>query len=72
MTERTNNSTTVRYEFDDQFWSGTVEGKFVHLQFGKIGTKGHKASREFPSVKAAIEFLEMRLKDKIEEGFRIA
>ena len=71
MTERAN-STTIRYEFNGRFWFGTVEGKFVHLQFGKIGTRGHKASREFPSAKAAIEFLEMRLKEKIDDGFRIA
>ena len=71
MTERAN-STTIRYEFNGQFWFGIVEGKFVHLQFGKIGTRGHKASREFPSAKAAIEFLEMRLKEKIDDGFRIA
>ncbi|MHA1481226.1 MAG: WGR domain-containing protein [Candidatus Thorarchaeota archaeon] len=72
MTEEANNATSIRYEFNDQFWQGVVERKFVHLHFGKIGTSGHKATREFPSAKAAIEFLEMRLKDKIEEGFRKA
>ncbi|MHA1930167.1 MAG: WGR domain-containing protein [Candidatus Thorarchaeota archaeon] len=67
MTE--NGTTSIRYEDSDQFWSGEVHGKFVNLHFGKKGTKGHKATREFRSQREAERFLEERLADKIKEGF---
>lgn len=66
---------TGRYEFKDEhdhkFWEGEVKGKAVTLHFGKIGTSGLRASREFTTVKSAKEFLEMRLQQKIREGFRL-
>jgi predicted DNA-binding WGR domain protein len=65
---------TGRYELknglDHKFWEGTVEGKAVTLRFGKVGTTGLRASREFASVDSAKEFLKMRLQQKIREGYK--
>ncbi|MHA1943455.1 MAG: WGR domain-containing protein [Candidatus Thorarchaeota archaeon] len=66
---------TGRYEFNDKhehkFWEGDIKGKSVTFHFGKIGTPGLKASREFTTVEAAKKFLEKRLKLKIEEGYKL-
>lgn len=75
MSDRTKVS-TGRYEFKDdyenKFWEGYVEGNAVTLRFGKVGTSGLRASREFNSSESAKEFLEMRLQKKINEGYRPA
>jgi predicted DNA-binding WGR domain protein len=66
---------TGRYEFKDEhehkFWEGMVEGKAVTFRFGKVGTSGLRASREFTTTQSAEEFLEMRLQKKINEGYRL-
>jgi predicted DNA-binding WGR domain protein len=62
-----------RYEYKDdhehKFWEVSIEGKIVTLRFGKAGTAGHRASREFTSAESAREFLEMRKLKKIKEGY---
>ena len=67
--------TTGFYELRDftgngEFWSASVKGKTVTIHFAKIGKPGTKASREFPSFKEALEFVEDRLKGKISEGYQ--
>ncbi len=66
---------TGRYEFKDEnehkFWKCDIEGKAVTLHFGKVGTSGLKASREFTSFESAKKFLEDRLQQKIREGFKL-
>jgi predicted DNA-binding WGR domain protein len=66
---------TGRYEFKDEnehkFWKCDIEGKAVTLHFGKVGTSGLRASREFTSVESAKKFLEERLLKKIREGYRL-
>lgn len=70
-----NKKGTGRYEFKDEydhkFWEGEIEGKAVTLHFGKVGTSGLRASREFTSFETAKKFLEERLQKKIREGFRL-
>jgi predicted DNA-binding WGR domain protein len=70
-------SSTGPYEKDDgvaspEFWMAEIEGTTVTIHFGKSGTPGHRASRQFVSVQEAIQFVENRLKDKVEQGFRPA
>ncbi|MDF1541204.1 MAG: WGR domain-containing protein, partial [Candidatus Thorarchaeota archaeon] len=60
---------TGRYESKTDFWIGERIGKSVTIQFGKIGRTGIRAAREFSTPKEAEEFLNSRLKDKIEDGF---
>ncbi|MBD3408272.1 MAG: WGR domain-containing protein [Candidatus Lokiarchaeota archaeon] len=62
---------TVRYinKTTNQFWSAQVHGKAVTIRFGRIGTRGHQASREFSNHQAAIDFLQKRLADKKADGF---
>lgn len=60
---------TGQYESATDFWIGERRGKSVTIQFGKIGTKGIQASREFSSAKEAEEFLESRIKEKLDSGF---
>ncbi|MHA2025107.1 MAG: WGR domain-containing protein [Candidatus Thorarchaeota archaeon] len=66
-------STSGRYEFKNEhehkFWEVSIEEKIVTLRFGKVGTSGHRASREFTSAESAREFLEMRRQKKIKEGY---
>ena len=66
---------TGRYEFKDEydhkFWKGNIEGKAVTLHFGKVGTDGLRASREFTTIDSAKKFLEERLQQKIREGYRL-
>ena len=70
-----NKEGTGCYEFKDEynhkFWKGEIEGKAVTFHFGKVGTSGLRASREFTSVESAKKFLEERLQKKIREGFRL-
>ncbi len=70
-----NGEGTGRYEFKDEydhkFWKGDLEGIAVTLHFGKVGTSGLRASREFTSVESAKKFLEERLLKKIREGYRL-
>ncbi len=70
-----NRESTGRYEFKDEydhkFWKGEIEGKAVTLHFGKVGTSGLRASREFTSVESAKKFLEERLQQKIRGGFKL-
>ena len=72
MTVSTNEN-NGRYEFKDEhehkFWQGSIEEKIVTLRFGKAGTAGYIASREFTSEESAREFLEMRRLKKIKEGY---
>ena len=60
---------TGRYESKTNFWIGEQRGKSVTIQFGKIGTKGIRASREFSTTTEAMEFINSRLKSKVENGF---
>lgn len=60
---------TGRYELGDEFWSADIKGKIVTIHFGKIGTAGHIASREFGSLSAAQKFVKDRLRSKIAKGF---
>ena len=64
---------TGRYEHaeEQEFWIGEVRGRFFTIQFGKIGTTGHKASREFPNKERAMEFLTRKLQDKLDEGYTL-
>jgi len=66
---------TGRYEFKDEhehkFWEGEIEGKAVTLRFGKVGTSGLRASREFASSDSAKEFLDEKLQMKIKDGYRL-
>jgi predicted DNA-binding WGR domain protein len=68
---------TGRYEKvdgmkDPEFWLAEIEGTTVTIQFGKVGTSGHRASRQFTSIQEAKEFVEKRLKDKLTQGFKLA
>ena len=64
------------YELRDQktgrheFWIGEAIGKAVTIHFGKVGTQGHRGSREFKTSEAAKEFLDKRLHQKIAEGYK--
>lgn len=68
--------TTGRLEFKDEstgrhdFWIGETHGKAVSIHFGKVGSPGHRGTREFKTAEAAREFLERRLQQKIEEGYQ--
>ena len=53
-----------------EFWIGDVKGKAVTIHFGKVGTQGHRGSREFKTSEAAREFLNKRLQQKLEEGYK--
>ncbi|MHA2140017.1 MAG: WGR domain-containing protein [Candidatus Thorarchaeota archaeon] len=70
--------TTGRYErttftgsagMAHEFWIATVEGKFVTIHFGKTGTAGYKASREFGTNQEARDFMLDRLRAQIEKGY---
>jgi predicted DNA-binding WGR domain protein len=52
------------------FWIGESHGKSVTIHFGKVGTSGHRASREFETTLAAKKFLTKRHQKKIEEGYQ--
>ncbi len=53
-----------------EFYQVEISGHTVTIQFGKIGTTGHRASREFTSNKQAEEFVIVRIRKKLEDGFR--
>ncbi len=53
-----------------QFWNAEVNGKSVTIHFGKVGTPGHRGSREFSSIDAAESFLAQRVRQKLEEGYK--
>jgi len=67
---------TGRYEIpsrekeEGKFWEAETSGKFVTIRFGKIGTSGHRASREFSNEDEAERFMAGRLLDHIEKGYR--
>lgn len=61
---------TGRLEDGQEFWIAEVRGTKVTIHFGKLGTTGHKATRELGSIKAAEEFLADRLRKKLEAGFK--
>ncbi len=65
-------SETGRYEnkTTNEFWIAEVNGRFVTIQFGNIGSEGYRASREFSTYEQAIAFAIKRLEAKIEEGYR--
>ena len=52
-----------------EFWIATVEGKFVTIHFGKVGTAGYKASREFGTNQEARDFMLERLRAQIDKGY---
>lgn len=66
---------TGRYEHkgpevsSPEFWEAERIYKTVTLTFGKIGTRGTRASREFSSSEEAQQFILQRLQDKTSEGF---
>ena len=69
-------SASGRYERKDEasglheFWIGETNGKAVTIHFGKVGTPGHRGSREFNTTEAAREFLTKRIQKKMEEGYQ--
>lgn len=69
-------NTTGRFELKEplegthEFWIAEVEGRFVTIQFGKVGSKGYRASREFESSEAADQFVAERLKAQVEKGYK--
>jgi predicted DNA-binding WGR domain protein len=66
---------TGRYEnmgpgvSNPEFWEAERIYKTVTLTFGKVGTRGTRASREFTSSEEAQRFVLERLQDKMSEGF---
>lgn len=52
-----------------EFWQAERVYHTVTFIFGKIGSRGTRASRDFSSSSEAQNFLETRLKEKIAEGF---
>ena len=60
---------TGRYESATDFWSAEIRGKSVTFHFGKIGTSGTRAAREFGSQAEAEYFVNQRLAAKVEDGF---
>lgn len=72
----TSDFATGRYERKDEdsglheFWMGDIVGKAILVHFGKVGTPGHRGSREFKTTKAAREFLEKRLQQKMDDGYQ--
>jgi len=75
MSRYTHNS-TGRFELKnpnnghDEFWMAEVHDRFVTIQFGKVGSKGYRASREFENSEAADQFVAERLKTQIDKGFK--
>lgn len=68
---------TGRYEQSHEiyerpkFWEYEIRETTVTIHFGKIGTRGIRASRDFISQDAAKEFVEKRLEEKLNEGFKL-
>lgn len=62
---------TVTYvnKATNQFWEAQIHGKAITIRFGRIGTRGHQASREFSSHQEAQEFMEKRVAEKKADGF---
>jgi predicted DNA-binding WGR domain protein len=55
---------------DQKFWNAELIGKSVTIHFGKVGTSGHRGTREFSSIAAAEQFLAQRVRQKLEEGYK--
>lgn len=53
-----------------KFWNAEVIGRSLTIHFGKVGTAGHKGTREFPTNDAAEQFLAQRVRQKLEEGYK--
>ncbi|MFX1369490.1 MAG: WGR domain-containing protein [Promethearchaeota archaeon] len=53
-----------------EFWVAEVQGKYVTIKFGKVGSKGYTATREFNSPDEADKFVAYRLKTQIEKGYK--
>jgi len=53
-----------------QFWNAELNGKSVTIHFGKVGTPGHRGSREFSSIDEAEMFLAQRVRQKLVEGYK--
>lgn len=76
MTVPFNEFSIGRLELKDEktgrhdFWRDESKGKTVTIHFGKVGTPGHRGSREFKTIEAAREFLAKRLKQKMNEGYQ--
>ena len=66
---------TGRYENQNadsgvpEFWQAERVYHTVTIIFGKIGSRGTRASRDFASTAEAQKFIESRLQEKIDEGF---
>ncbi len=66
---------TGRYEHkgpgvtNPEFWQAERVYKTVTFIFGKIGTRGTRASREFTSYEEAQQFILQRVQEKTSEGF---
>ena len=52
-----------------KFWAYEIRDTTVTIQFGKLGTQGVRASRDFDTIKDAEEFVEVRLKKKLKDGY---
>ena len=52
-----------------QFWQATVSGTAQTIQFGKIGSNGQKAAKQFPSEAEANADTEKRMKQKLRKGY---
>jgi predicted DNA-binding WGR domain protein len=53
------------------YWSAIVDGRFVTIHFGRVGTSGHKASREFRNNQEARDFMLERLKVQMDKGYTL-
>ena len=71
-------SRTGRYEYKDpvtgehKFWMAERSYHTVTITFGKVGSKGTRASRDFSTSSDAQIFIQSRLRDKIDEGYVLA
>jgi predicted DNA-binding WGR domain protein len=53
-----------------EFWVAEVQGKYVTIKFGKVGSKGYTATRVFETPDDADRFVAGRLKTQIEKGYK--
>ncbi len=69
---------TGRYEFKDpdtgqhKFWMAERVYHTVTIIFGRVGSSGTRASRDFATGSEAQAFIQSRLQDKLDEGYTLA
>lgn len=64
---------TRRFEYvegrSDKFWSVTVQGCEVHIQFGRNGTHGQSVVKSFTDTASAIKHAEKLIQEKKAKGY---